>query len=118
MHNNKRNNNFMTFQKSRLKLINNLFENILSPVTGNLNFRVKNSAHFASTIASEKIQGHEFMVSFSFNKSTSVELVGKFINVQTTTTTTTINLKRKLVEGNRTGKEKKKKKINQFVSFK
>ena len=28
-HNNKRNNNFMIFQKSRLKLINNLFENRL-----------------------------------------------------------------------------------------
>ena len=40
--------------------------NILSPLTGNLNFTVKNSAHLqlASTIASEKIQKHETMVSF------------------------------------------------------
>jgi len=38
--------------------------NILSPLTGNSNFTVKNSADFGSTNASEKIQDHEIMVSF------------------------------------------------------
>ena len=37
---------------------------ILSPLTGISNFTVKNSAHLASTIASEKIQDNEIMVSF------------------------------------------------------
>jgi len=37
---------------------------ILSPLTGNSNFTVKNSAYFASTTISEKIQEHEIMVSF------------------------------------------------------
>ena len=38
--------------------------NILSPLTGNSDFTVTNSAHFASIISSEKIQDHEIMVSF------------------------------------------------------
>jgi len=38
--------------------------NILSSFTGNSNFTVKNSVHFASTIAREKIQDQEIMVSF------------------------------------------------------
>ena len=38
--------------------------NILSPLTGNSDFTVTNSAHFASVISSEKIQDHEIMVSF------------------------------------------------------
>ena len=38
--------------------------NILSPLTGNSDFRVTNSAHFASIISSEKIQDNEIMVSF------------------------------------------------------
>ena len=38
--------------------------NILSPLTGNSDFTVTNSAHFASVISSEKIQEHEIMVSF------------------------------------------------------
>ena len=39
--------------------------NILSPLTGNLDFMVTNSAHFASIISSEKIQDHEITVSFN-----------------------------------------------------
>ena len=38
--------------------------NILSPLTGNSDFTVTNSAHFASIISSEKIQDNEIMVSF------------------------------------------------------
>jgi len=38
--------------------------NVYSPLAGNLNFTVKNSTDFASTIASEEIQDHEIMVSF------------------------------------------------------
>ena len=38
--------------------------NILFPLTGNSDFTVTNSAHFASVISSEKIQNHEIMVSF------------------------------------------------------
>ena len=38
--------------------------NILSPLTGNSDFMVTNSAHFASIISSEKIQDNEIMVSF------------------------------------------------------
>ena len=38
--------------------------NILSPLPGNSDFTVTNSAHFASVISSEKIQDHEIMVSF------------------------------------------------------
>ena len=38
--------------------------NILSPLTGNSDFTVTNSAHFTSVISSEKIQDHEIMVSF------------------------------------------------------
>ena len=37
---------------------------ILSPLTGNSDFTVTNSAHFTSVISSEKIQDHEIMVSF------------------------------------------------------
>ena len=37
---------------------------ILSPLTGNSDFTVTNSAHFASVISSEKIQDHDIMVSF------------------------------------------------------
>ena len=40
--------------------------NILSPLTGNSDFTVTNSAHFASVISSEKIHDHETMVSFDF----------------------------------------------------
>ena len=36
----------------------------MSPLTGNSDFTVINSAHFASVINSEKIQDHEIMVSF------------------------------------------------------
>ena len=36
----------------------------MSPLTGNSDFTVTNSAHFASVISSEKIQDHEIMVSF------------------------------------------------------
>ena len=38
--------------------------NILSPLTGNSDFTVTNSAHFTSVISSKKIQDHEIMVSF------------------------------------------------------
>ena len=38
--------------------------NISSPLTGNSDFTVTNSAHFVFTISSEKIQDHEIMVSF------------------------------------------------------
>ena len=38
--------------------------NILSPLTGNSDFTVTNSAHFPSIISSEKIQDNEIMVSF------------------------------------------------------
>ena len=38
--------------------------NVLSPLAGNLNFTVKDSTDFASTIASEEIQDHQIMVSF------------------------------------------------------
>ena len=38
--------------------------NILSPLTGNSDFTVTNSAHFASIISSENIQDNEIMVSF------------------------------------------------------
>ena len=38
--------------------------NVLFPLTGNSDFTVTNSAHFVSTIASEKIQDHEMMMSF------------------------------------------------------
>ena len=38
--------------------------NILSPLTGNSDFTVTNSAHFTSVISSEKIQNQEIMVSF------------------------------------------------------
>ncbi|XP_078344118.1 uncharacterized protein LOC144629783 [Oculina patagonica] len=38
--------------------------NILSPLTGNSDFTVTNSAHFVSTISSETILDHEIMVSF------------------------------------------------------
>ena len=41
-----------------------LLANILSLLTGNSDFTVTNSAHFASVISSEKIQDHEIMVSF------------------------------------------------------
>ena len=37
--------------------------NILSPLTGNSDFTVTNSAHFTSVISSEKIQDHEIMMS-------------------------------------------------------
>jgi len=37
---------------------------MLSPLTGNSDFTVTNSAHFASIIISEKIQDNEIMVSF------------------------------------------------------
>ena len=40
------------------------FANILSPLAGNSDFTVTNSAHFASIISSEKIQDNEIMVSF------------------------------------------------------
>ena len=39
--------------------------NILSPLTGNLEFTVTNLAHFVSTISSEMILDHETMVSFN-----------------------------------------------------
>ena len=39
-------------------------DNILSPLTGNSDFTMTNSAHLASIISSEKIQDHEIMVSF------------------------------------------------------
>lgn len=39
--------------------------NMLSPLTGNSNFAVKYLAHFASTIASEKIQENEIVVFFN-----------------------------------------------------
>lgn len=42
---------------------------IVSPLTGNSNFTVKNSAHLASTIGSEKIQEHEIMVPFDIEAS-------------------------------------------------
>ena len=38
--------------------------NILSPLTGNSEFTVTNSAHCVFIISSEKIQDHEIMVSF------------------------------------------------------
>ena len=38
--------------------------NILAPLTGNSDFTVTNSTHFASIISSEKIQDNEIMVSF------------------------------------------------------
>lgn len=38
--------------------------NILSPLTGNSDFTVTDSAHFSSTISGEKIQDHKIMVSF------------------------------------------------------
>ena len=38
--------------------------NILSPLTGNSDFTVNNSAHFVSTINSETILDNEIMVSF------------------------------------------------------
>ena len=47
--------------------------NILSPLTGNSDFTVTNSAHFTSVISSEKIQDHEIMVSF--------DVVSLFTNV-------------------------------------
>ncbi len=39
--------------------------NNLSPLTGNLDFAVTNSAHFVTTIGSETILGNEIMVSFN-----------------------------------------------------
>ena len=47
--------------------------NILSPLTGNSDFTVTNSAHFASIISSEKIQDHEIMVSFDIESLFAVQ---------------------------------------------
>ena len=46
-----------------------LLANILSPLTGNSDFTVTNSAHFASIMNSEKIQDNEIMVSFDVIES-------------------------------------------------
>jgi len=51
--------------------------NILSPLTGNSDFTVTNSAHLASVISSEKIEDNEIMVSFDVESLfTSVPIEG------------------------------------------
>ena len=48
--------------------------NTLSPLTGNLEFTVTNSAHFVSTISSETVLDNKTMVSFDIELFTNVPI--------------------------------------------